>query len=152
MRIILIPGPEFKRCAAACLTVDSRIHRKHVHEIRQRERQLLALVRRNVLATPARTGQHTGLRADIAGNTHAKGIGDGSEYWSSLGGSRAIIPAGMDTLPGWSHPVFGRGPSVFQRGGFNWFTRPLTQAGQVIGHDIHEVNEDEAEFIASHGA
>lgn len=152
MIITLIPGPEFKRCSAACLTVDRRIHRKHVHEIREREKELLTLVRRNVLATPARTGQHTGLRRDIAAGTHARGIGDGSMYWSSLSGSRAIIPAGMDTLPGWTHPVFGKSPFVFQKGGFNWFSKPLMAAGQVISSDIDAVNEDEAEFIASHGA
>lgn len=132
--------------------MDKRIHKKHVHEIREREKDLLNLVRRNVLATPARTGQHTGLRADIAAGTHARGIGDGSMYWSSLSGSRAIIPAGMDTLPGWKHPVFGKSPWVFQRGGFNWFTKPLMAAGQTISSDIDAVNEDEAEFIASHGA
>lgn len=148
MIIHYIPGPEFKRCAAACLTVDGRIHIKHVKEIREKESKFLAMVRRNVLATPARTGQHTGLRADIAAGTNAAGIGDGSTYWSSLGGSRAIIPAGLDTLPGWTHPVFGKAPYVFQRGGYNWFTKPLTRAGAVISNDIHDVNEDEASYIA----
>src|SRR3546814_1903319 len=47
------------------------------------------------LPTPANAG-HTGLRNDVAAGTHASGIGDGSTYWSSLGGSRAVIPAGLD--------------------------------------------------------
>lgn len=146
--ITMIPGPEFKRCAAACYAVDGRIHRKHVDEVRDHENPFLAMVRKNVMATPARTGQHTGLRADIAGGTHASGIGDGSTYWSSLGGSRAIIPAGLDTLPGWTHPVFGKSPYVFQRGGYNWFTKPLERAGQIISTELHAINESEAEYIA----
>lgn len=149
--ITITPGPEFAACAAALTVVDGRIHSKHTDEIREHENPLLAMVRRNVMATPARTGQHTGLRADIAAGTHATGIGDGSTFWSSLGGSRAIIPAGLDTLPGWAHPVFGQG-HVFQRGGFNWFTKPLTAAGAIVVTGLHQVNEEEADFVASHGA
>lgn len=150
--ITIEPGPEFKACAAALLEVDGRIHRKHVDEIRDHENPFLAMVRGRVMATPATTGQHTGLRADIAAGTHASGIGDGSTYWSSLGGSRAIIPGAMDTGAGWTHPVFGRTPWVFQRGGFNWFTRPLTEAGAIVSGEMHTVNEEEAAFIAGHGA
>ena len=150
--ITITPGPEFAACANALLVVDGRIHDKHTDEIQERENPFLSMVRRNVLSTPARTGQHTGLRADIAAGTHAASIGDGSTYWSSLGGSRAIIPTGLDTLPGWTHPVFGHSPYVFQRGGYNWFTKPLTDAGQIILSDLHEVNEEEADFVASHGA
>lgn len=150
--ITITPGPEFKACAAALLTVDGRIHPKHTDEIRDHENPFVSRVRANVLATPATTGQHTGLRADIAGATHAAGIGDGSTYWSSLGGSRAIIPAGLDTLPGWFHPVFGNAPYVFQRGGYNWFTKPLEQMGQIIGPELDHVNNEEAEFVAGHGA
>jgi hypothetical protein len=149
--ITITPGPEFAACANALMVVDGRIHPKHTEEIRDHENPLLAMVRRNVMATPARTGQHTGLRADIAAGTHATGIGDGSTFWSTLGGSRAIIPAGLDTLPGWTHPVFGRS-HVFQRGGYNWFTKPLTAAGAVVVNGLHRVNEEEADFVASHGA
>lgn len=150
--ITITPGPEFKACAAACLQVDGRIHPKHTDEIQEKESSFLAMVRGNVLATPARTGQHTGLRRDIAGATEARSTGDGSIYSSSLGGSRAIIPEALDTLAGWTHPVFGRPPYVFQQGGYNWFTRPLEQRGAIIATDLHQVNESEAEFIAGHGA
>lgn len=149
--ITMTPGPEFKACAQALLQVDGRIHPKHTDEIQEKESPFLAMVRANVMATPARTGQHTGLRADIAASTHVAGIGDGSTYWNSLGGSRANIPGYLDTGPGWSHPVFGKPPWVFQQGGYNWFTQPLTESGQIISGDLHEVNESEAEFVASHG-
>lgn len=150
--ITIDPGPEFKACAAALLSVDGRIHRKHTDEIQDHQDSFLSMVRGRVMATPARTGQHTGLRADIAAGTHASGTGDGSTYWSSLGGSRAIIPAGLDTLAGWAHPVFGKSPYVFQRGGYNWFTKPLTDAGAIISSELDRVNNEEAEFIAAHGA
>lgn len=146
--ITMIPGPEFKRCAAALLTVDGRIHPKHTDEIQEKEPPFLAMVRARVMATPARTGQHTGLRADIAASTHSAGIGDGSTYWNDLGGDRANIPGYLDEGPGWMHPVFGRPPYVFQQGGYNWFTKPLLQAGQVVSSDLHQVNESEAEYIA----
>lgn len=149
--ITITPGPEFKACAAALLVSDGRIHPKHTEDIQDKEGQFLAMVRGKVMATPARTGQHTGLRADIAAGTSVAGTGDGSTYSSSLGGSRAIIPEALDTLAGWTHPVFGRPPFVFQQGGYNWFTRPLTEAGAIISNDLHETNEEEAEFVASHG-
>lgn len=149
--ITVTPGPEFKRCAAALLTSDGRIHPKHTDEIQEHEDPFLALVRGKVrsLPTPANAG-HTGLRGDVASGTHVDSTGDGSSYWSALGGSRAVIPAGLDGA-GWFHPVFGRPPYVFQRG-YSWFQKPLQAAGVVITHGLDEVNNDEAEFIASHGA
>lgn len=153
--IIITPGPEFKRCAAALLTVDGRIHPKHTDDIQDHESPFLSEVRGRVrsLPTPANAG-HTGLRSDVAAGTHAEGIGDGSTYWSSLGGSRAVIPAGLDSETasgGWFHPVWGRAPTVFQKG-YSWFTKPLLAKNAIVAQGLKEVNDDEAEFVAGHGA
>ncbi|MER5252901.1 hypothetical protein [Streptomyces sp. NPDC002855] len=152
--ITITPGPEFKACAAALLASDGRIHPKHTEGIRENEGPFLAEVRSRVrsLPTPANAG-HTGLRSDVAAGTRAHGIGDGSAYESSLGGSRAVIPAGLDSLGpggGWFHPTWGRPPMQFQKG-YSWFTKPLQAKSGEVASDLHEVNEEEADFIASHG-
>lgn len=114
---------------------------------------IIANVRREAMALPARGPKHTGLRGRLAAGVLAQANGQHVRVVATaINPDESALPRGMDNgMKGWRHPVYGnRDVWVQQRGG-SWFREPIASEGGTVERKLTNVLEQMADNIANAG-
>jgi hypothetical protein len=147
-------GPEWRTVRAALNREESSAQRKLGNALEDATQPIIAKVRREAMALPARGRKHTGLRGRLAEGVRAEEVGESSVriVATAVDPTERALPRGMDNGPrGWRHPVYGnRNVWVQQRGG-SWFREPIAESGDTIERKLTDVLEQMADNIANAG-
>lgn len=147
-------GPEWRTVREALKREESSASRKLHAALEEAAGPIIAKVRGEALALPARGKKHTGLRARLAAGVEVQpNVGRNSVRIVATAplGERGL-PRGMDNGPrGFRHPVYGnRDVWVQQRGG-SWFREPIAEEGDAVERRLTNVLEQMADNIANAG-
>ena len=153
----IVSGPEFRTVANALREIDHTLPGKLRRDMKNSINPLVRRAQEKVRTMPvAGHSGHTGLRRRVARGVRMRaGVGR-NPYFRIVTmmpkSNEAAIPRGLDDpVRGWHHPVFGRGPDVFQHGRGHWFVETFAHGEDEIRDGLHRVLEEAANTVARAG-
>ena len=147
-------GPEWKRVSAALRAVDQSLEHEFRADLRDAADVLARQAQHEVMSIPTYTANHSGLRARVAKGVGVKLSPVGVVVTASMNHKdERNIPAYLDVMAGWRHPVFGnRSVWVHQGTGGSWFRETISDGDRMIADRFEDIYERAARTIARAGA
>ena len=147
-------GSEWKRVDAALRAVDARLAEEFRTELRGAAEILARRTQQEVMQIPVHTGNHSGLRARVAKGVGVKLTQTGVRVTTSMNDrDERNLPAYLDIMQGWRHPVFGnRSVWVRQGTGGSWFRETLEGGQDMIAQRLEEIFDNAARTISRAGS
>lgn len=151
--ITVTTGPEWKRVAAALRAVDERLDHEFRAELRDAADILARRTQQEVMRIPTYTANHSGLRSRVAKGVGVKVTGTGVQVTASMNyKDERNLPAYLDLMAGWRHPVFGNNSVwVHQDTGGSWFRETLEGGEDMISDRLEDIFDRAARTIARAG-
>lgn len=145
-------GSEWRRVRDRLRAEEIGANRGFSQALRKALKPIMADVRAQALALPARGRKSTGLRRSLARNVQGEVNGTHVRIAAGSRPGEEALPRGMDSgAAGWRHPVYGnRDVWVHQRGG-SWFREPIGRHSEDVERQLTNVIEDMAQNIAAAG-
>lgn len=146
-------GPEWRTVRAALNREESAASRKFRAALEDAAGPIIAKVRREAMALPARGAKHTGLRGRLAAGVRVQpGAQSVRIVATAVDPTETALPRGMDNGPrGWRHPVYGNREVWVQQRGGSWFREPISEEGDTVERELTDVLEEMAQTIANAG-
>lgn len=152
--ITVTTGPEWKRVAAALRAVDERLDHEFRAELRDAAEVLARRTQQEVMKIPSRHNDPSGLRSRVAKGVGVKMAPSGVQITASMNyKDERNLPAYLDLMAGWRHPVFGnRSVWVHQDTGGSWFRETLEGGDEMIADRLEDIYDRAARIIARAGS
>lgn len=146
-------GPEWRRVENALGTQERALPPQLHFSLRRDAEARAEEARSRVRRLPVRgNAGHTGLRERVAAGLRVTGSLGFFRITTSMPSGQEIIPRGLDRKVGWTHPVFGHGPTVRQRPyRSGWFLDTFQDDQAAMAANLEDELEDAADYVAGAG-